>query len=88
MISTAMGTTVSVPNNGTILLGGLADGGGGAARPFAATQSAAKPAPGHLQALYLLVKPTIIVERPPAQEQFPNLKSKLDGKPEGPKPDK
>ena len=49
-------TTVTIPDGRTLLLGGLEDPGIGAASQ---TQPAARP-PGHLHALYLLVKPTII----------------------------
>jgi type II secretory pathway component GspD/PulD (secretin) len=51
-------TTVTIPDGRTLLLAGLEDPGIGPAS-FGQTQPAARPA-GHLRALFLLVKPTII----------------------------
>lgn len=63
-------TTASIPDHGTLLLGGLEDPGIGSD-----AAAAAQPAPeaaGHLRGLFLLVKPTIIVRRE-EQKQFPLL---------------
>jgi type II secretory pathway component GspD/PulD (secretin) len=68
---TEVHTTVSIPDGGTLLLGGLEDVDGAlgnigpATRP-AATQPAA---PGQARMIYMLVKPTIIVQREVEQKQ-------------------
>jgi beta-lactamase regulating signal transducer with metallopeptidase domain len=72
-------TTVSIPNGGTILLGGMEDPGiSGALATRPATQpadAATHPVrPGHR--LYLLAKPQLIVQTEVEQRQFPLLNTR------------
>lgn len=64
--STELHTTVNIPNNMTLLIGGLED-------PRVVTNSGPATQPGTpLRSLFLLVKPTIIAESelPPSQDQI------------------
>ena len=69
-------TTASIPNDRTLLLGGLEDPGI-AADEHKATATAPATAPaGHLRGLFLLVKPAIIIQPPGEQKGFPLLQKK------------
>ncbi|HYE17150.1 MAG TPA: M56 family metallopeptidase [Tepidisphaeraceae bacterium] len=69
---TEVRTTISVPNNQTLVLGGMPDTTG--LTKF--DDPAVKPKPGHR--LFIFVKPTLILQTETDQRSFPLLKSKVE----------
>ncbi|MEZ0265610.1 MAG: M56 family metallopeptidase [Phycisphaerae bacterium] len=69
---TEVRTTISVPNNQTVVLGGMPDTTG--LTKF--DDPAVKPKPGHR--LFIFVKPTLILQTEADQRSFPLLKSRIE----------
>jgi Flp pilus assembly secretin CpaC len=71
-------TTVTIPDGGTVLLGGLEDPGIGGLN---AGDNAPPPStrPGAPRGLYLLITPSIIRTTTPQQKQFPLIKGENPG---------
>jgi len=77
-----MQTTVTVPDHATVLLGGLEDPGiGASSAPATQATSRSVPLPGdhlagHLRAIFLMVKPHLIIQHETQQKSFPRLSPK------------
>ncbi len=71
-------TTVTIPNGGTVLLGGLEDPGIGGLNADD-NSPPPSPRPGSPRGVYLLVRPTIIRNVAPEQKQFPLIKGENPG---------
>jgi type II secretory pathway component GspD/PulD (secretin) len=69
-------TTVSVPDGGTLLLGGFVENASGLPQTRPATQPATRP----VMDLYMLVKPTMIVQREQESKPFPLLSTSRPAK--------
>src|SRR5687767_9156902 len=72
LLTQELQTTVTVPDGGTLLLGGFVEGTSGLPH----TRPASQPATRAVSDLYMLVKPTLIVQREREPKQFPLLSTR------------
>jgi hypothetical protein len=69
--SSDLQSTIKIPNNGTVVLGGMQD------PESTNVQATTRPA-AHPRYLLLLVKPTVILQPESGQKQFPLLNTKIE----------